>query len=206
MTNDTLQITQFINGMMRIFFKAPIMCAGSILMAFMLSPRMSVVLFIAVSAVAVLITVSMRMSYVRFAKVQYAIDKVNSVVQEYLLGVRLVKAFGRYDDEERKFGRANDHLSAKSEASQRVIAYFSPLMSLAGHVGIVSILYLGSVLFQSGVLKSARCRLYQLYGADSGVFNYADECVQHLCQDEGLHREDQGNTRQRRGGGRLGRE
>lgn len=130
MTNDTSQITQFVNGMMRIFLKAPITCIGSIVLAFMISPTMSIVLFFAVAIVAVFIAISMKMSYKRFAKVQKAIDKVNTVVQEYLLGIRLVKAFGRFDDEESKFDTANSDLSDKSVSSQLVISYFSPLMSL----------------------------------------------------------------------------
>lgn len=165
MTNDTAQITQFINGLMRIFFKAPIMCLGSICLAVLLSPRLSIVMFVSVALVSVFIVISMKMSYRRFSKVQYAIDKVNSVVQEYLLGVRLVKAFGRYDDEEKKFAAANGDLSKKTVSSQLVIAYFSPLMSLSINVGIVLIIYVGSVLFGKGTLEVGRISAYLSYMA-----------------------------------------
>ncbi len=146
-TNDTSQITQFVNGMMRIFIKAPVTCIGSIVLAVMLSLQLSTVLFSVVLVVGVFIVISMRLSYKRFARVQYAIDKVNTVVQEYLMGVRLVKAFGRYQDEENKFETANADLSKKSIASQIVIVIFSPLMSLSVGLGIAGILYLGNLLF-----------------------------------------------------------
>jgi len=147
MTNDTSQVIQFVNSMMRIFFKAPITCIGSIILAVMLSPQLSLILFLVVAIVAAFIVISMKMSYTRFAKVQYAIDKVNTVVQEYLMGIRLVKAFGRYEEEEGKFDCANTDLSSKTVASQIVIAYFSPLMSLTISIGIALILYIGSILF-----------------------------------------------------------
>lgn len=147
MTNDTSQITQFVNGMMRIFFKAPLTCIGSIVLAVVLSAKLSLVLFAAVAIVSIFIIISMKMSYKRFARVQYAIDKVNTVVEEYLMGVRLVKAFGRYQDEEKKFDRANSDLSDKSISSQMVIVIFSPLMSLAVSVGIAAMIYFGSILF-----------------------------------------------------------
>ncbi|HWT26844.1 MAG TPA: ABC transporter permease, partial [Mobilitalea sp.] len=97
MTNDTAQITQFVNGIMRIFLKAPITCIGSIILASLLNFRLSVIIYGIVAVVAVLIVVSMKLSYPRFYELQKAMDKVNSAVQEYLIGVRLVKAFGTYD-------------------------------------------------------------------------------------------------------------
>jgi ATP-binding cassette subfamily B multidrug efflux pump len=165
MTNDTSQITMFINGLMRIFVKAPVTCIGSIVLAVILSIRLSSVLFGAVAVVTALIVISMKLSYERFAKVQYAIDKVNSVVQEYLLGVRLVKAFGRYSDEEAKFGASNANLMSKSVSSARVIAWFSPLMSLTVNTGIVLILWFGSVLFSGGGIEVGKVSAYVSYMA-----------------------------------------
>ena len=124
MTNDVTQVTQFVHGMMRIFFKAPLTCIGSVILAVSLNPLMSVVLFIAIGIISVFITISMKMSYARFAKVQRALDKVNTVVQEYLMGVRLVKAFGRFREEEERFGGVNDGLANRQVAAQRIAAFF----------------------------------------------------------------------------------
>ena len=147
MTNDTAQAVQFVNGMMRIFFKAPVTGIGSMILAAALSPKLSIILFLVVGLVAVLIYISMKMSYERFAKVQYAIDKLNLVVQEYLLGIRLVKAFGRQDFEEEKFAKSNEDLERKGISSQLVIAYFAPVLSLVVSLGIAMVLYAGSILF-----------------------------------------------------------
>lgn len=164
-TNDTSQITQFVNGMMRIFFKAPITCIGSIILAVKLSPQLSTVLLVSVLLVACFITVSMKLSYSRFAKVQKAVDRVNTVVQEYLMGVRLVKAFGKTSEEEKKFGKANCSVAEKSVASQMVIVIFSPLMSLAVNIGIVCAIYFGSVLFRAGEIDVGRVAAYINYMA-----------------------------------------
>ena len=164
-TNDTSQVTQFVNGMMRIFFKAPVTCLGSIILAVMLSPRLSVILFAVVAAVSALIFASMKLSYSRFAKVQAAVDRINTTVQEYLLGVRLVKAFGRQDAEEDKFGAVNFDLAEKSISSQMVIALFSPLMSLAVSLGIAGSIYFGSLLFGAGQIDVGRIAAYINYMA-----------------------------------------
>jgi len=147
MTNDSAQAVQFVNGMMRIFFKAPVTGIGSMILAAALSPKLSIILFLVVGLVAVLIYISMKMSYERFAKVQYAIDKLNLVIQEYLLGIRLVKAFGRQNFEEEKFAKSNEDLEKKGIRSQLVIAYFAPVLSLVVSLGIAMVLYAGSILF-----------------------------------------------------------
>ncbi|SMC49265.1 ABC transporter ATP-binding protein [Papillibacter cinnamivorans] len=165
MTNDTSQVTQFVNGLMRIYVKAPITCAGSIVLAVLLSPSLSTVLWAVVAVVALWIVISMKLSYVRFARMQAAIDKVNTVVQEYLMGVRLVKAFGRFESEEERFEEANGNLADRSVSSQLVFSYFSPLMSLSVNVGIVMILYFGSLLFQAGSIEVGRISAFISYMA-----------------------------------------
>ncbi len=164
-TNDTNQITQFVNGLMRIFFKAPVVCIGSIILAIILSTHLSLILFAVIAVVAALIFVSMRLSYIRFARVQKAVDKVNTVVQEYLIGVRLVKAFGRFKDEESKFEAANANLSEKTVASQLVISYFSPLLSLSINIGIALIIYVGSLLFAGGAIEVGKVAAFVSYMA-----------------------------------------
>lgn len=163
MTNDTSQITQFVNGMMRIFFKAPLTCIGCIFLAVMLSLKLSLILFAVVAIVSAFIVISMKMSYRRFAKVQTAIDNINTVIQEYLMGIRLVKAFGRYDDEEEKFGKSNTDLSNKSISSQIVVVIFSPLMSLAVGIGIAATIYFGSVLFNRGEIEVGKVAAFISY-------------------------------------------
>lgn len=129
MTNDTSQIVQFVNGIMRIFMKAPITCVGSIILASLLNFRLSLIIYIIVFIVAILIIISMKLSYPLYYKLQKAMDKVNLIVQEYLIGVRLVKAFGTYDKETEKFEDANLNLMKKGISSQMIITAFTIYMA-----------------------------------------------------------------------------
>lgn len=147
MTNDTAQITQFVNGIMRIFIKAPILCVGGIVLSSILNFRLSIIIYGIVAVIAVLIVISMKLSYPRFSQLQKAMDKVNSTVQEYLIGVRLVKAFGTYDIETDKFNDANTNLMKKGISSQIIITFISPLMSLTVGIGTVIVIFFGSRLF-----------------------------------------------------------
>lgn len=162
-TNDVTQVTHFVNGMMRFFFKAPLSGIGSIVLAVMLNPRLSLILFGVIGIVAIFISISMRMSYQRFARVQYALDRVNTVVQEYLMGVRLVKAFGRFKQEEERFETANNDLALKNVSAQRVITLFAPLMSLTVNLGIAATIYVGSLMFRAGTAQVGQIIAFTQY-------------------------------------------
>ncbi len=165
MTNDSSQIVQFVNGIMRIFLKAPITCIGSIILASMLNIRLSIIIYSVVAVVAVLITISMKLSYQRFYQLQKAMDRVNTRVQEYLLGIRLVKAFGTYDKETGEFEAANQNLMQKGVSSMLVITVISPLLSLFVGFGTVAVIFIGSRLFTLDMANAGDITAFTIYMA-----------------------------------------
>jgi len=165
MTNDTSQITQFVNGIMRIFLKAPITCIGSIVFASLLNLRLSLIIYSIVAIVAIIIIISMKLSYSRYAILQKAMDKVNSVVQEYLIGVRLVKAFGTYDLESDRFENANSNLLQMSISAQMIITLISPLLTLTVGLGTVAVIYTGSSLFEVNLANPGDITAFTVYMA-----------------------------------------
>jgi len=78
---------------------------------------------------------------------------VNGVMREYLSGVRVVKAFGRFEHEEARFAEANEDLSSSMTKAMRVMAVFSPLMSLALNLGIGAVLWFGNVRVAAGSMR-----------------------------------------------------
>lgn len=165
MTNDTSQIIQFVNGMMRIFLKAPITCIGSIALASLLNIRLSLIIYGVVAVVTLLIYISMKLSYPRFYQLQKAMDQVNSKVQEYLIGIRLVKAFGTYDKETDKFKETNRNLMQKGISSQMVITVISPLLTLVVGVGTAAVIYIGSRLFMNDMADMGDITAFTIYMA-----------------------------------------
>lgn len=163
MTNDINQITQFINGMMRIFIKAPLMCLGSIILATLLNPKLSVVIYVFVILVSLVIMLSLKFSYPLYAKVQLAIDRVNSVVQEYLLGIRLIKALGTYNEESERFEVANKELTERTLKSQIIFMLSGPLIMLLFGSATIAVLYLGSTLFAAKLANPGEISAFIIY-------------------------------------------
>jgi ATP-binding cassette subfamily B protein len=153
LTNDVTQVQVFTNGLMRIFVKAPLLCLGGLVMATRLNPELAVVLAIVVPIVAILIVINMKVGFPFFKKVQKALDRVNGVMREYLSGVRVVKAFNRFEYEVDKFSAANEEFQTTSIAATRVMAIFNPAIMLTVNIGIVVVLWLGGLRVSAGHMQ-----------------------------------------------------
>ena len=153
LTNDVTQVQNFVNGTMRIFVKAPLLAIGGIVMAMILNARMALILLAVVPIVAGLIALSIRTGYPFFRRIQQSLDKVNGITREYLAGVRVVKAFNRFDHEIARFAGANEELSSSTSKALRVMALFSPGIALTVNLGIVCVLWLGGWRVAGGTMK-----------------------------------------------------
>lgn len=143
MTNDVTNIQNFVMGIMRIFVKAPLVAVGGVIMAVILSPKMSLILLTLIPFVVFLLVRSMKKGYPNFEKAQKALDKVNGRMREYLSGVRVVKAFNRFDDEVKRFEEVNQQLADTSMKSMQIMAIYMPLISLVVNLGIIAVLWIG---------------------------------------------------------------
>ena len=156
LTNDVNHMQNFSHGMMRVFVKAPIIGIGAIVMSFILNPKMGLILLGIVPVVGAIIYFNFQMSYPLFKKMQKALDKVNGVMREYLAGIRVVKAFNRFDYEEERFKDVNENLKDTTLVGMRTIALFYPLVSLVVNMGVVLILWFGGYSVNSGEIEAGK--------------------------------------------------
>jgi ATP-binding cassette subfamily B protein len=153
LTNDVTQMQTFVNGTMRIFVKAPIVAIGGIIMAVILDAKMAPVLFVVVPIVILVIALNVRTGYPFYRRIQAALDRVNGVIREYLIGVRVIKAYDRFDDESARFKRGSQELSRTTVSAMRVMSAFSPVISLTVNLGIVAVLWFGGIGVRRGDMR-----------------------------------------------------
>lgn len=146
LTNDVSQVQMFVQMLLRMMVRAPFLSVGSLIMAFMINIRLALILVIAVPVLFGIIVCIMRMGFPLFNKVQQALDRLNTVLQENLSGIRVVKAFVRSDHEAARFGSANDDYMAVALRANIVMATLSPVMFLILNGTIVAVLWFGGNL------------------------------------------------------------
>jgi len=142
LTNDTSHLVMFTNGMMRIFVKSPLVLIGAFSMTLLLNFRLAIVLIAVTPIIGVLMYISMKVGFPLFNRMQQALDRNNSVIREYLSGVRVVKAYNTFTQETARFDDSNSNLAAASTTAMRVTGVFQPIISFTINMGLVASLWL----------------------------------------------------------------
>jgi len=153
MTNDTTQLQNFANGLMRIFIKGPLLSIGSFVMVFFLNPRLAVILAVAAPLIFLTIYASMKAGFPFFARMQVQLDRNNGIIREYLSGVRVVKAFNTFNFEENRFKGSNDALTHTSVTANRVMAIFTPMITLWVNFSVIFLLWNAPPQIMAGSLR-----------------------------------------------------
>ena len=94
----------------RIMVRAPLLLVGTLILATITSPRLALLFVVLIPLILVVIGIVMRIAYPLFRLVQKKLDDLNTVMQENLAGVRVVRVFARAPYEEQRFHTANADL------------------------------------------------------------------------------------------------
>lgn len=153
LTGDIVQIQNLVMMTLRILVRSPFLTLGSLVMAFVISPKLALLLLLVIPLLFLVLYGLIRFAFPYFSKVQSKLDKVNTVLQENLSGIRVVKAFVRARYENERFGRANDDYTAIALKAARIVAINMPLMTLILNVTIVAVLWLGGFRVWDGAMQ-----------------------------------------------------
>lgn len=153
MTNDVTMLQNTVMMSLRMLVRAPALLIVSAVFAFSINARLSLILLIILPVIIGVVAVILKIGFPMFQKMQKKIDNVNRVVQENLIGIRVVKAFVREDREKEKFHSASDDLARQGSKAAGMIVTVMPIMMLLMNVVIVYIYYKGSVDAANGIMN-----------------------------------------------------
>ncbi len=152
LTNDVSQVQLFVQMLLRMMVRSPFLAVGSLILAFTINWKLAMILVVVVPVLFTVVAVITRKGFPMFAKVQKRLDRMNTVLQENLVGIRVVKAFVRSDYETKRFTEANDDYMAVALRANVMMATLSPVMFLLLNGTIVTVLWLGGNLFWDNAL------------------------------------------------------
>lgn len=137
MTNDVTMLQNTVLMSLRMLIRTPSLLIVSAVLAFSINAKLSVMLLVLLPIVVVVVFFVLKFGFPMFQKMQKKIDNVNRVVQENLIGIRVVKAFVREEEEKKKFHTASDELAAQGAKAAGLIVTVMPLMMFLLNVVIV---------------------------------------------------------------------
>nr|WP_294680848.1 ABC transporter ATP-binding protein [uncultured Anaerotignum sp.] len=153
LTNDITQIQLVIMICLRMLVRSPLLCVGSIIMAFSINAKIAGMFLIVVALLALAVFLILRVAMPKFKMVQEKLDKVNTVMRECLAGIRVVKAFVRHDYEVEKFNEVNQDYKETTVSAFRMMLLMSPVMMILVNGTIIGILWFGGLQTQAGSMR-----------------------------------------------------
>jgi ATP-binding cassette, subfamily B, multidrug efflux pump len=153
LTNDVTQMQNAVAMILRMMVRGPLMFIGSLVMASITAPELAPLFFVLVPLIVLTITLIVRKAFPLFKQVQGKVDGLNTVMQESLMGVRVVKAFVRGEHEEQRFDAANEDLMSLAVKAMRTVAVGWPLMMLILQIGVAAVLWFGGVRVVGGTMQ-----------------------------------------------------
>jgi ATP-binding cassette subfamily B protein len=152
LTSDVVQVQRALLMSLRLAIRAPLQIIGSVIITYMISPKLFRVILFLIPVLIVSIIVIIKFGQPLFKKVQKSLDNLNTVVQEGISGIRVIKAFVRGDFEKKRFNEVNEDYIYKGIRANSLTALMNPISMVLVNGGIVAVLWLsGYEVKQNGL-------------------------------------------------------
>ena len=145
LSSDTSVIQRLVQISLRIGTRAPLLMIGSLILMFNTNQRLALTmlpLLLVTSAIILFFVIKMGPL---FLTMQQRLDKLNTVLQENIAGVRVVKAFVRADYEAERFEVVNEDFTNRNIRVMRFMSTMGPALSICVNIGIVVVIWAGGL-------------------------------------------------------------
>ncbi|MBU1050735.1 ABC transporter ATP-binding protein/permease [Candidatus Bipolaricaulota bacterium] len=151
-TSDVNYTQMIVQMSLRILTRAPIWMIGAIVFLVLTSVKLGLVVLAFFPVIVLFVLLFAGPARKGFLGIQKRLDRLNTVLQENLAGVRVVKAFVREPHEIKRFGFANEELTGQSIRVFRLLALLLPLMTIILNAAVITALWFGGRMTMSGTM------------------------------------------------------
>lgn len=146
MTTDVTNVQNAFQMLTRIAIRSPLMLTFALIMAFISNKDIAIILLIAIPILGIALYFIMTSVHPIFKRAFKKYDRLNTIVQENLRGIRVVKAYVREDYETKKFKNASKDIYDDFLKAEKIIALNSPLMQFIVFACMIAISWFGATL------------------------------------------------------------
>ena len=149
-TNDITQVQNFVSQFVRGMIRTTMLTFGIIFFMFQLNRTFGLIVLCATLLIAGCMALCLSKANPLFTRLQAQLDTINSIMQEDVAGIRIIKACVREVYEKLRFGKANDELIKTQLRVLTIFAFMNPIMNALMYVVVVLILFSGSWQVNAG--------------------------------------------------------
>ncbi|HFI0425043.1 TPA: ABC transporter ATP-binding protein [Streptococcus suis] len=153
LTSDTLQIQTGINTFLRLFLRAPIVVFGSLLMAFYISPSLSVYFLGMIILLLIIVTGISILTSCIYQSIRKELDGLVGQVRETVTGWRVIRAFGQREQEIKTFQGINQRYKKQQLEAGFWSSLLSPLTFLVVNCTLLILIWQGNIAISNNLLE-----------------------------------------------------
>lgn len=173
MTADLNQVQTGLNLTLRLLLRSPFVVFGAMVMAFTIDTRAALWFLAVIPILSVVVFGIMLVSMPLYKRVQDSLDSVLGATRENLTGARVLRAFGKEQDEIQAFAAKNQQLTQTQRTVGRVAALLNPMTYVIINVAIVLLIHTGAIRVEQGLLTK---------GAVVALYNYMSQILVELIK------------------------
>ena len=153
MTADINQAQTGINMLLRLFLRSPFIVIGAIIASFMIDVRLTLIFLLATPLLGLIIYLVMSRSIPKYSEIQRKTDRVSRLTRENLIGVRVIRAFSRQEEEKADFFETSESLMKNQIIAGRISALLNPATYVIVNAAILFIIWFGGKTVYAGKLS-----------------------------------------------------
>ena len=150
LSSDATAFQRAVQVSLRIGTRAPVLMVGSLILMFVTDRKLALMVLPVLLATSVVIVFFVSRMGPLFLTVQKTLDRLNTILQENIAGVRLVKAFVRGAHEVSRFEDVNEEYTRRNVRVMRFLATLFPSMGVLVNIGIVIVIWAGGIQSAAG--------------------------------------------------------
>lgn len=173
LTSDMNQVQSGVNLTLRLALRSPFVVFGAMVMAFTIDVHAAAVFAIVIPILFAVVFGVMIVCIPLYRKVQARLDRVLGMTRENLTGVRVLRAFGREEEQKREFSARNDALTKEQNHVGRISVLLNPVTYVIINLAIVALIRTGALRVESGALSQ---------GDVIALYNYMSQILVELIK------------------------
>lgn len=154
MTNDINQLQIAVAMLIRLVIRAPFLVIGAMIMAFSINHILSIIFIVASLLIAIILYLVMSKSVPFFNRIQKRLDKISLITRENLSGNRVIRAFDKQKEDEKRFNDTTQDLTKQYLRVGKLSALLNPATFLVTNFAIVLIVWFGAGFVNTGDMHS----------------------------------------------------
>ncbi len=162
-TDDVEKVRLFIGQGLLLTVGSLLLLVGTLVILFTTNAKLTLIVLPILPIAMILFMVFGSLTQPLFTKVQIRLSTLNTILQENLAGIRVVKAFTREKEEQKKFRQAADDLMVQQINVARVFTFLFPVIFLIANLGQALVLYFGGKLIIANTLTLGEWQEFSLY-------------------------------------------